>query len=195
MFFFHKKIPYDYLVLPLGKSIYDLSPEETQEYFDWYMQMLPERVAYVSQVCARELGVPADRMDCSPESLILLWKWFRRRAKKQPGPTPGNPKQKVLTPETELLLLDADMYLGETLRKNVSGLSWSYYTEPKNDIFANHPLLTGFVDMTTGKPFHAVFEPIHMAGVQACKHLRWESSSYDLYNLYCLWAEKEAKHV
>lgn len=194
MFPFRKR-EYHYLPLPFSKSIYDLTPQETADYFDWYMEKLPERVSYISGVCARELGVSADRLDCSPESLILLWKWFRRRARKQPAPTPGNPKQNVLTPETELLLRDVGMYLGETLRKNVSGLTWSYYTEPKNDIFANHPLLTGFVDMTSGRPFHAVFEPIHMAGVQANKLLRWESSNYDLYNLYCLWAEKEAKDV
>lgn len=181
---------YQYLSLPFDKSIYDLTPQETADYFDWYMKMLPERVAYVSGICARELGVSADKLDCSPESLILLWKWFRRRARKQLSPTPSNPKQKVLTPETELLLRDVGMYLGETLRKNVPDLTWTYYTEPRNDFFANHPLLTGFVDTTSGKPFHAVFEPIHMAGVQACKLLRWESSNYDLYNLYCLWAEK-----
>lgn len=184
---------YQYLPLPFDKRIYDLTPQETADYFDWYMEKLPERVAYVSGVCARELGISANKLDCSPESLILLWKWFRRRAKKQPGPTPANPKQKVLTHETELLLRDVGMYLGETLRKNVPGLTWTYYTEPRNDFFSNHPLLTGFVDLTSGKPFHAVFEPIHMAGVQACKLLRWESSNYDLYNLYCLWAEKAPK--
>ena len=189
--FIRKK--YDYLSPALDKSIYELTPAEAEAHFDWYMKKLPERVAYVSRVCARELHIRPERMDLSPESLILLWKWFRRRARKCPGPTPANPKQKVLTPETELLLRDVGMYLGETFRKNVSGLSWSYYTEPEDDFFCNQPLLTGFVDMTSGKPFHAVFQPIHMAGVQACKLLRWESSSYDLYNLYCLWAEKAPK--
>lgn len=193
MLWLFRRRTYQYLPPPFDKSVYDLTARETADYFDWYMEKLPERVAYVSGVCARELGVSREKLDCSPESLILLWKWFRRRAKKCPGPTPANPRQKVLTPETELLLRDVGMYLGETLRKNVPGLTWTYYTEPDNDFFANHPLLMGFVDMTTGKPFHAVFEPIHMAGVQACKLLRWESSSYDLYNLYCLWAKKAPK--
>ena len=111
------KTRYDYLIPPLAKSIFDLTPAEAEAYFTWYMEKLPERVAYISRICARELHIRRERMDCSPESLILLWKWFRRRAEKQPGPTPQNPKQKVLTPETELLLQDVGMYLGETLCK------------------------------------------------------------------------------
>ena len=187
------KTRYDYLTLPLEKSVFDLSPAEAEAYFDWYMAKLPERVEYVSRVCAGELHIRRERMDCSPESLILLWKWFRTRARKQPGPIPGNPKQKVLTPETELLLLDVGMYLGETLRKNVPGIRWGFYTEPENDFFCNQPLLTGFVDLSSGKPFHAVFQPIHMAGIQARKLLRRESGDHDLYNIYCLWAEKAPK--
>ena len=187
------KTKYDYIISPLDKSIFDITPAEAAAYFSWYLEKLPERVEYISRICARELHIRRERMDCSPESLILLWKWFRRRAKKQPGPTPQNPKQKVLTPETELLLQDVGMYLGETLRKNVPGIRWTFYTEPKNDFFCNQPLLTGFVDMTSGKPFQAVFQPIHMAGIQARKLLRWESDDHDLYNLYCLWSKKALK--
>lgn len=184
------KTRYDYLIPPLAKSIFDLTPAEAEAYFTWYMEKLPERVAYISRICARELHIRRERMDCSPESLILLWKWFRRRVEKQPGPTPQNPKQKVLTPETELLLQDVGMYLGETLCKNVPGIRWTFYTEPKNDFFCNQPLLTGFVDMTSGKPFQAVFQPVHMAGIQARKFLGRASGDRDLYNLYCLWAKK-----
>ena len=190
MFFFTKPVAYDYLVLPLEKSIYDLTPAQARRYFEWYMEKLPERVAYVSRVCAKELLIPQARMDCSPESLILLWRWLRRRAKTELSPCPGDPKRKVLTTETELILLDVGMYLGETLHRNVPGLQWSCYTQPKKDFFCNHPLLTGFVDMSSGKPFQAVFEPIHMAKVQATKLLRHTSLAHDLYDLYELWAKK-----
>ena len=82
------------------------------------------------------------------------------------------------------------MYLGETMYRNIPGLQWSYYTQPKKDFFCNHPLLTGFVDMTSGQPFQSVFEPIHMAKVQATKLLRHAPQSHDLYDLYELWAKK-----
>lgn len=190
MFFLSKRTQYDYLILPLEKSIYDLTPAQARRYFEWYMEQLPQRVAYVARVCAKELHIPESRMDCSPESLIPLWRWLRKRAKTELSPCPGDPKRKVLTTETELILLDVGMYLGETMHRNIPGLQWSYYTQPKKDFFCNHPLLTGFVDMTSGQPFQAVFEPIHMAKVQATKLLRHASQSHDLYDLYELWAKK-----
>lgn len=67
---------------------------------------------------------------------------------------------------------------------------WTYYTKPRRDFFVNHPLLKGFVDRTFGHPFEAVFEPIHMAHVQAAKILSKKSTDADLLNIYKIWAEK-----
>lgn len=85
MFWTFGKLTYDILIPPLGKSIYQLSEQEAADYFAWYQEKIPERVAYVSKVCATELGIPEERLDCSPESLMPLWKWFRRRAKTEPA--------------------------------------------------------------------------------------------------------------
>lgn len=85
MFWRFRKLTYDILLPLLGKSIYQLSEQEAADYFAWYQEKIPERVAYVSKVCATELGIPEERLDCSPESLMLLWKWFRRRAKTEPA--------------------------------------------------------------------------------------------------------------
>lgn len=82
------------------------------------------------------------------------------------------------------------MYLGETLQKNLPGIYWTYYTEPCNDFFQNHPLLKGFVDRTTGTPCPVCFEPIHMARVQASKILTGKSGDEDLRKLYNVWAVK-----
>lgn len=166
------------------------------------MEQIPCRIAYISRFCADELGVPVSKMDRSPESLQLLWKWFRRRAKTEPIPRKErmerrqrSPRelwqnQRQLTAETEYILRDIGMYLGEVFRKNHPGIYWTYYTKPKRDFFVNHPLLKGFVDRSFGAPFDAVFEPIHMAHVQAAKILNGKSADNDLYNLYLWWAER-----
>ena len=196
-----RKLTYDILVPKLGKSIFQLSDEEAAAYFEWYMERAPERVAYVSKICAKELRIPQESLDCSPESLLLLWKWFRRRAKTEPaihGDAERNKNfpaniwnnKRQLTLETEYIIRDIGMYLGETFRKNVPGIYWTYYTKPRRDFFVNHPLLKGFIDRTTGKPFHACFEPIHMTGVQAAKLLSKKSTDADLLNIYKIWAEK-----
>lgn len=185
------KAHYEYLVPQLGKGIYQLNAEEAAAYFDAFTGKIPERVSYVSRICAKELRVPKSRLDCSPDSLLPLWKWFRRRAKTAPIPSAGAENGvRQLTPETEYILRDIGMYLGETLRKNLPGIYWTYYTEPCNDFFQNHPLLKGFVDRTTGTPCPVCFEPIHMTRVQASKILTGKSGDEDLRNLYSIWAEK-----
>lgn len=199
-----RKLTYDILIPKLEKNIFSLSETETAEYFSWYMAQIPDRVAYVSKICAKELRIPPEKMDCSPESLLLLWKWFRRRAKTESVPRQtrqenkknktfptniwNNPRQ--LTLETEYILRDIGMYLGETFRKNHSNIYWTYYTKPRRDFFVNHPLLKGFAEIVNGEPVPICFEPIHMAGVQASKILKNKSNDSDLYNLYQWWAER-----
>ena len=193
-----RRLRYDILIPKLEKNIFQLNEEETAAYFDWFMEQVPQRVSYVSQVCAKELGIPVEKMDCSPESLILLWKWFRRRAKTErvPGAVKkeretGVPQvRRQLTLETEYILRDVGMYFGEVFRRNHPGIYWSYYTKPKRDFFVNHPLLKGFVDRSFDKPFDACVEPIHYAGVQASKLQNGKSRDEDLYQIYCFWAER-----
>ena len=199
-----RKLTYDILIPKLEKNIFSLSEKETAEYFSWYVEQIPERVAYVSKVCARELRIPLEKMDCSPESLLLLWKWFRRRAKTEHVPMQTKQKNKYnnsiltniwnnprqLTLETEYILRDIGMYLGETFRENHSNIYWTYYTKPRRDFFVNHPLLQGFAEIVNGEPVPISFEPIHMAGVQAAKLLDNSSRDADLYNLYQWWAER-----
>ena len=202
MHWFNKRFNYDILIPNLEKHIYQLNEEEAAAYFTWFTEMIPLRVAYISRISSKALGVPEEKLNCSPESLVLLWKWFRNRAKTEIDSTrnpygkelPSNAQQsnRKLTLETEYILRDIGMYLGETFRMNVPNIYWTYYTNPKRDFFVNHPLLKGFVDNTFGKPFEACFEPIHMAGVQAAKLLNKKSANTDLLDLYVLWSNKTA---
>ena len=196
-----RKLNYDILIPKLGKNIFQLNEEEAAAYFEWYMERVPERVAYVSEVCAKELHIPVERLDCSPESLLLIWKWFRRRAKTEPAihdkedrnskfPADIWNNKRQLTLETEYIIRDIGMYFGETFRKNVPGIYWTFYTEPRRDFFVNHPLLKGFVDRSFGEPFHPCIEPIHYTHAQAAKILSKRSTDADLLNIYNIWAEK-----
>lgn len=201
MFWQFKKVNYDILVPKLEKSIFQLSEDEASQYFMWFMEQIPARVSYVSKVCAKELGISETRMDFSPESLVLLWKWFLRRAQTEPviqagdiharnsaSSVPINNRQ--LTLETEYILRDVGMYFGEVFRTNHPDIYWSYYTKPQRDFFVNHPLLKGFVDMSSGIPFEVVFEPIHMAHIQATKILRKTAKDTDLRDIYNIWSKK-----
>lgn len=146
--------------------------------------------------------IPEEKLDCSPELLILLWKWFRRRAKTESAfyeKEDQNNKftndiwnnKRKLTLETEYIIRDIGMYLGETFVKNNPHIDWAYYTNKKRDFFLNHPLLKEFMDRTFGEPFEAYFEHIYMARIQALKILDRTSKTDDLFNLYVLWSQKK----
>lgn len=196
------KRKYEACVPPFEKHPFHMNEQETKAYFDWFQAQVPLRTAYVARICASELGVPAEKLDCSPESLLLLWKCFRCRAKTERLPRKErlerrnrSPRelwqdQRQLTVETEHILRDIGMYLGETFCRNHDSIYWTYYTQPNRDFFVNHPLLKGFVDRSFEKPFAASFEPVHMAHVQAAKILTGKSRDEDLYNLYLWWAER-----
>lgn len=198
MSWFAGKITYDILIPPLKKSIFQLTEREAADYFEWFIQIIPERIAYLSAKCALDLNIRSDRMDLSPESLLLLWKWFRRKAKTEtvvrsietPAGGQTQQKERQLTLQTEYILRDIGMYLGETFIKNHEGIYWTYYSKPKRDFFVNHPLLKGFVDRAYDPPFEMCFEPIHMARVQASKILRKRSANADLFHLYQWWEER-----
>lgn len=200
-----RKLTYDILIPPLEKPVGQLCEEEAAEYFRWFLEKIPERVAYLSEVCAKELHIPKEKMDLSPESLVLLWRWFRKRAKTEVL-TPKNSektkffrdrgiKQRQWTLETEYILRDVGMYFGAVFRQHYPKLYWSYDTQNKRDFFVNCPVLKGFVDKSTGKPWDAVLEPIHFARVQAAGILTGQSKEDDLLRIYEIWAEKAENGV
>ena len=197
-----QEFTYDILIPKLDKSIFALTEEEAEAYFQWFMERVPERVAYVSKVCASELGISEDRLDCSPESLVLLWRWFIQRGKTETVPEPEDRQlkntqksamariERQLTLETEYIIRDIGMYFGETLRKNNPSLYWTYYTTPTTDFYQNHPLLMGFISRKGESVFKMPFEPIHMAHVQGVNLLDNSAKETDLLKVYNFWTSR-----
>ena len=183
-------LSYGICIPPLTKNIYELTHEETETYFSWYMNILPQRIAYLSEICAAELKCDRSELDLSAESLRILWRWFLKAAKTETAPTSSDPRhRKQLTLQTEYILRDVGMYLGETFRTNHSSLRWGYYEEPRSDVFVNRPVIIGFEDRRYTPPFKAVFEPIHMARVQAVRIIDHRGREDDLFELYRKWEQ------
>lgn len=197
-----RKQTYEILVPPLNKTIFHLSESEAALYYEWFIQQIPQRIEYLSHICASDLKTSVDSINLTPESLLSVWKWFQSRAETEPlkrinektdhttVSSQSNRKEPQLTLQTEYIIRDIGMYLGETFIKNHNRIYWTYYTNPRNDFFVNHPLLKGFVDRSFDPPFEMCFEPIHMVGVQAAKILDDSSQTEDLLNLYQWWAER-----
>ena len=184
-----ERLTYNICIPPLqGKNICDCSHEEAEAYFAWYMEVIPKRLSYLSETCSAQMHCDRSALDLSPESLRLLWRWFLLVAKTETiSPTADSRPRKQLTLQTEYILRDIGMYLGEVFCLNHESLFWSFYEEPKSDFFVNQAVIMGFEDRSFTPPIKMVFEPIHMAGVQAVKVLHAQRNENDLLYLYRHW--------
>ena len=59
---------------PLKKQFHLLNKKEAQRYFDWFINIIPERIAMLRRACIED-GV-GDILDYTPESLVPLWRWY-----------------------------------------------------------------------------------------------------------------------
>ena len=76
MYYRRQKLTYKIAIPPIKRPFSSMSDAEAQEYFDWVMDVIPERMEYMREVCAKDLGIDKSELDFSPESLLLLGKWF-----------------------------------------------------------------------------------------------------------------------
>lgn len=207
MFWKKTEIKYDVLIPPLSKRIEDLTPKETKIFFEWYIGQIPKRVEYLASYVAGQLNIDSHQIDYSPESLILVWKWFLGIAQTERTPKERieglcnlyvdlpitlrdyilNESREQFSLQTEYILRDIGMYLGEVFVKNSQCIHWGYYTKPKTDFYVNTPLLLGFEDNRFEPPFKMTFEPIHMVGVQAANIWDKTQKNTDLFELYQKW--------
>lgn len=193
---------YQLCTLPRGAAYFELSAQEAKDNFDRFVHMIPERIDYLTTRCAGDLRMPAQTLDMSPESLVLVWRWFLQNAcvvdieeheltemQKHFGHLGASfIGEKRLSAVTEFVLQDIGMYLGETFVRNCASIHWELCTKPKNSVFINRPVLAGFGDNSYTPPFRDIFEPAHMASVQAAKLLSGvDARAEDLYHVYMKW--------
>ena len=179
----------------------EMTGEEAQQYFEWFVAQIPNRIHYLAQYSKIKL-------DYSDTSLIAIWKWFIKHAKTETTPTkrmceirrqvqfqyPSDMFNAVMrmesrqfTLETEYILRDVAMYFGEYWVQKHPSLHWGIInTDPELTNF-NMPCVKGFVDYSFDPPYVADFEPIHMVHVCASKLLEGRAKPDDLYNLYITW--------
>ena len=181
-----KTITYNICIPPISKPFTSFSSDETKAFFKWYIDKIPERIRYLSKKCSDDLCINENKISLLPDSLVLLWKWFLNVANTEKSESNGL----QLDLQTEYIIRDIGMFLGEVFNTNHKCIHWSYFEQPTTDLFVNRPLLTGFKDNSVSPPFDVFFEPVHMVRVQACKLLTDQQKEDDLLNLYKKWAQK-----
>lgn len=207
MFWHSKSLKYNILIPPISKPLAEFSVSEAASYFSWFKDQIPYRIEYMSRRCSEHLGIRQVKIDMSPDSLKLVWRWFLEVAELEYTPMRKmehlagiyskypyaiqeylmRTEKEQFSLQTEYILLDIGMYMGEVFVKNNPIIHWGYYTEPKTDFSVNRPVLLGFVDDRFTPPFSTEFDPIHMVGVQAANIWDNSQNESDLLRLYYNW--------
>lgn len=193
--FFKEKLTYKPLET-YEKTFSSFELEDVDKYFKWYQEQIPIRVEYLSTKSWCDL-------DYSFESLIKLWRWFIKVAHIEK--IPDKKKKELvkdrdmnlnyiqtyenmqLSIDTEYIISDIAMYVGEVFTKHSNKITWGYHTDKKKDSFYNMPILLGFEDVTFTPSFKMIFEPNHMVHVQAENLLDKTACERDLYDMCMIW--------
>lgn len=58
------------------KKVGGVTSGKTNEFFQWYQTKIPERINYLSNVCADYFKIKREEMKFEPDRLTYIWKWF-----------------------------------------------------------------------------------------------------------------------
>ncbi len=194
------KLEYNILIPPIKNEFEKMSSIDAEEYFQWYIDNIDDRIKYLKEYSSVEL-------DYSVKSLIDIWSWFLKNAEIEKTPKirlkelkkqlQGQPKEIVkdiideqrlqFSLQTEYIIRDIAMYFGEVYIKNNPSISWGYHTDINEDSFANMPVLMGFEDRDFNPPFKAYFELNFEIRNVAYNIFDGDQNNSDLLDVYNKW--------
>lgn len=198
---FKADVQYDLMVPPLGLDFNNMSPKQAKQNFDWCMSVMPERMEYFRERCSKDLKIPLSKLDYSPESLIIVWRWFLKTARLERTPKTELDKmiqaakvfgesyinREQFTVATQFIMRDIGMYIGQVFVTNNSQLSWSYYIKPKNEVNVNQPVIVGFYYKDQYTEGEVKINPMNLVVGSAANIFNKRQNEKDIYEQYVKW--------
>ena len=150
------------------KSFFSFTKKEAQTYLEWFLAIIPRRIAYLESQVAIDLG--SWQADYSRDSLAALDEWFLSKAsfrKKDSAETAVFEAQMAKSPllgnvisrslytlsdETVSKCFDVGVYLAEAIRQANPKYEWRYLLKPKRYVNYAQPILLGDQDVDTLNP-------------------------------------------
>lgn len=143
------------LVPPIDKHFADMSKQEAQDYFNWFLSHIDERADYLRNKVSKGLGITINLIDDTLESMKPVWEWFLQVAEVEKIPKrdidtieksmtgiPQNVRQRLIKQSsirldlfTEFVLKDIGMYVSSFFIKNYPGLEWIIKKELQRIMF------------------------------------------------------------
>jgi hypothetical protein len=140
---------------PFTLRFREMSKPDLRAYYEWFMQVRPERIAELEAVVREEPSHRGWAADGSRASLSALGQWFFDEVETRPR-TPEEIKAirsqssypidipaNELTNRTFSLAMDIGMYIGKVVETNVAGVSWDQPLKDKKFVDYGQPVIVG----------------------------------------------------
>lgn len=187
-------MPYTIIQPPFTLKLREMPQKELRRYYEWFMDVLPQRVNELAAAVRETSGFETWQADCTPASLDRLGEWFagqvetRNRTQEElrtiqnrlvfPMDIPGE----ELTNRTFSLAMDIGIYFSQALLKNYPSLKWEQPLGNKRFVDYGQPSLTGFGPVT----LNPVGITVTLAYAVASKNKRHKR----LREIYDYWAQR-----
>ena len=171
----------------------EMSKKELKEYFDWFLEVLPQRLDGLADAVKQLPEFASWQSDFSPASLDYLGEWFASQVETRPRTSdeieeiesrslyPIEVPSTDLTNRTFSLAMDVGMYLSQVFLKNHPSLRWEQTFGSKKFVDYGQPVLTGFGAVP--------FNPIRMLVTFAYGVASKKESGKGLHELYLIWSK------
>lgn len=153
-------MPYTIIQPPFTLNLREMSKSELKHYFQWFMDVLPQRVNELAGAVRETPEFNVWEANYMPASLDMLGQWFAGQVE-----TRGRTQEEVqkirnqqqfpmdipneeLTNRTFSLAMDVGMYLGQVLLKTHPSLKWEQPLGSKRFVDYGQPSLSGFGRVT-----------------------------------------------
>lgn len=187
----------------------DMTKAQAQEHFDWFVSLIPERLALLRKMYQRE----TDRqdLDYTFESLVPFWVWMRRHVEttgrkqvieltRPRGAEKGPPvrlEEEPYTLATLALIEDAGRYVAEIFMRHYPFIRWTLpRISDKKSVNYDLPVLEGIVSRygPGGSRIEPIeFNPERQVLTCASEYLDGDKSDELLFNTYKRWRDKAEK--
>lgn len=191
---------YSLINLPFHKSGSELTATEAQEYFDWFVSVIPERIGVLNGLVQENEPLISKGLDVTnPDSLIPLGNWLKENVsavkrtenelqtlkKNVVGPLRHISDQVIqdweLSPESLSLAYDVGMYFGEVLiAEQPEKLKWRLRNNAEIDSIDNdynQPVVQNVLWVN----------PVHLVRVLEYGFVDGTRDSSRLHELYKIW--------
>jgi hypothetical protein len=183
---------------PFRLKLREMPKKELHRYYQWFMEVLPQRIKGLAEVIRETPGFENWQPDYSPTSLDRLGDWFagqietRNRTKEEIQAIesrlvfPMEIPSEELTNRTFSLAMDIGMYFSEVLLKNYPFLKWEQPLGNKKFVDYGQPSLAGFGKVT--------LNPVGLMVTLAYGLAKKTKTGRRLREIYDYWA-KQARHL